>query len=262
MAITFKGTAKSYIQLGNDAVTQKIFTIENGFKSLVDLNILRLLTTDDSVIALTTVMPIVKTSRAIGISGGVILEKVPFDTLQTSDANVIFRAQVAETARITATPGDTIWQNFVLRMHTAVEQQSGEERNFLPLLAKNLNIKVKLHPNESLVCMITASTAASNSINIHNYMVECVFEEDAISTFAISGTVMLSGVPIEGAKIMVIEADDESLTNAFLREVITTPAGGTWASMIRTGKVGAAFVQYKTGATYYTAPGSPFLENA
>jgi hypothetical protein len=261
MAITFRGTVKSYIQFGNDAITQNIFTIENGYKSRVNVNILRLLTTDDSIVALATVMPIIKTARASGISGGVILEKVPFDTLQTSDENTVFRAQIAETARINATPGDTVWQNYLLRMHTAVEQQVGEERNFLPLLTKNLNIKMVLHPGESLLSRVYASAAASNSINMHNYAVECVFEEDAISTFTIGGIVTLSGVPQADAKVMVIEADNVLLTNAFLREVITTPAGGTWSSTIRTGKVGAAFVQYKNGTIYYTAPGSPFLSS-
>ena len=44
-----------------------------------------------------------------------------------------------------------------------------------------------------------------------------------------------------------------------MRETIVTPAGGTWASTIRTGKVGSAFVQYESGGTKYTAPGSPYL---
>jgi len=64
---------------------------------------------------------------------------------------------------------------------------------------------------------------------------------------------------VSGAIITVIEADDESMTNPVLVEKIVTAAGGTWASSITTGKVGAAFVQYKSGATYYTAPGSPYL---
>jgi hypothetical protein len=57
----------------------------------------------------------------------------------------------------------------------------------------------------------------------------------------------------------VIEADDINMTNQVLVEKIVTGAGGTWASSIKTGKVGAAFVQYESGGTYYTAPGSPYL---
>ena len=87
-----------------------------------------------------------------------------------------------------------------------------------------------------------------------------MWEEDALSTFAISGTVTLSAVPVSGARVVVVEADDQLMTNAVLVEIITTPAGGTWASSIKTGKVGAAFVQYTSGGTYYTAYGSPYLE--
>ena len=205
-------------------------------------------------------MPLVKTSRATAVSGGVILEKGPFDTAQTSDANVIFRAQSAETAKITATPGTILWQEFPVRMHTAVEQQQGLDnyiRTNLPNLVAIQNFI--LRPAESLLVQVVVAATTSNALTANHWFVECVFEEDAISTFTISGTVTLSGSPVDGAKVMVIEADDVLLTNAHLREVITTPAGGTWSSTIRTGKVGAAFVQYKNGSTYYTAPGSPYL---
>ncbi len=88
----------------------------------------------------------------------------------------------------------------------------------------------------------------------------CIWEEEARPTFAISGTVTLSGSPVAGAIVTVIEADDLDMTNQYVREKIVTPAGGNWASTITSGKVGAAFVQYRSGATYYTAPGSPYLE--
>lgn len=92
------------------------------------------------------------------------------------------------------------------------------------------------------------------------WTVEPTLISGAIATYAISGTVTLSGSPVDGAKVMVLEADDTSLTNAHLYQVVTTAGGGLWASTIRTGKVGAAFVQYENGGTYYTAPGSPFLQ--
>lgn len=260
MAITFKGTAKSSIVVGNDATTQNIFTITNDYASRVDVRIRRLVFQEDAIGLSTAVMPIVKTSRATAISGGVVLEKVTFDTTLVSDANVIFRAPSAETARITATPGNTVWQQFPLRLHTGVEQQQGLDDYILTGLPALVSTKdFVLHPGESLLVQVVAAVDASNAQVSNNWFVMCVYEEDALSTFTISGTVTLSGSPVDGAKVMVIEADDVLLTNAHLREVITTPAGGTWSSTIRTGKVGAAFVQYKNGATYYTAPGSPYL---
>lgn len=260
MAVTFVGTARSLVAFGNDSTAQNLFTIENGASSYVNLNIRRLLMQNDAIAVLTAVMPIVKVSRATAISGGVIVEKTPFDTTYSSDSNVVFRAQLEESARITATPGDTVWQQYSVRMHTAVEQQQGIDNNLLPLLVADSGSEFVLRPGEALLARVVAAAGTSNAITTNNWFVECVFEEDEIATFAISGTVTLNSSPVSGANVMVIEADDEQMTNAFLREVITTGAGGTWASSIRTGKVGAAFVQYTTGGTYYTAPGSPFLE--
>jgi hypothetical protein len=205
-------------------------------------------------------MPLAKVSRATSISGGQILEKVGFDTSQVSDANVMFRAGLFEAARITATPGNIVWEQFTNRMHTAVKQQKFLNKYLLlPTIVGTAGREFKLRPGEALLVQVVSPATTSNAALTNNYFVECSFEEDAIATFAISGTVTLSGSPVDGAKVIVIEMDDVLGTNAHLREVITTPAGGTWASTIRTGKVGAAFVQYKNGAIYYTAPGSPYL---
>jgi len=151
------------------------------------------------------------------------------------------------------------------RMHTAVEQQRPEyesehlhARNLIPTVAKDIADLV-IRPGQALLVKVVAATAASNPFSTNAYAVQCSWEEDAIATFAISGTVTLSAAPVSGAIVTVIEADDTSMTNAVLRETITTGAGGTWTSNIRTGKVAAAFVQYENGGTYYTAPGSPYL---
>lgn len=260
MAITFTGVAKTGIILGNDAVLQNLFSIENGISSRVNINIHTLKVGVDIVGVLTAVTPILRISRATSISGGQLVEKVGFDTSQTSDPAVNFRVPDMESARITATPGTTIWEQFINRMHTAVEQQQPVNPvEILPAICGNTGNTVILHPGENLLVQLVAAAGTSNPAVNNNYYVKVLFDEDSLSTFAISGTVTLNGVGLTGAKVMVIEADDINLTNAFLRDVITTPAGGAWSSTIRTGKVGAAFVQYNTGGTYYTAAGSPFL---
>ena len=259
MTVSYTGSIRTYTQLGNDATTQNIFVLENGYQSRVNVNIRRLALQNDSLAVLTSVMPIARTSRATGISGGVLLEKTPFDTNQTSDTAVIARAQVQETARIAASAGTILWQQFTGRMHTAVEQQQGNDQNMLTVIVEETNKEFKLRPGEAILVQIVSPNAVTNHALINNFFVECIFEEEPIATFSISGVVTSGGVGVTGARVMVLEADDELMTNAFLRQVIITPAGGAWSSTIRTGKVGAAFVQYKDGATYYTAPGSPFL---
>jgi hypothetical protein len=260
MAVSFRGATQCPIVFGNNAVTQNLLTIENKIGSRVNVNIRRLTIQLDPITALTTVMPQIKVARATAISGGVLLDKSKFNTSQTSDAFVLLRSAAEEGSAITATAGDTIWQQYASRLHTAVEQVLGSDKSLLPRLVADAGKEFKLRPGESLLAYITGSSVASNSAISNSWLANVVIEEDEIATFAISGTVTLSAAPVAGAKVMVMESDDIAGTNMFLREVLTTGAGGTWSSSILTGKVGSAFVQYEAGGTYYTAPGSPYLQ--
>lgn len=242
---------------GNDAVTQHIFALENHIGSRVDVNVRRLTVHNDPQTALASVMPQVKVSRGVNISGGILLDKAKLRTTETSDPFVQIRSALGEGSPITATQGDTVWQQYTSRLHTAVEQVIASDEPLLPRLVDTFDFKLK--PGESLLATVISATAASNPALSHNWLVDCIWEEDAKATFAISGTVTLSGSPVAGAIVSVIEADDVSMTNPVLIKTIVTGAGGTWAADILTGKVGAAFVQYESGGTKYTAPGSPYL---
>jgi len=259
MAISFRGGVQIPISLGKDALIQNLFTLSNKVGSRVDVNVRRLSVEVDTVLALTSVMPQVKVCRATAISGGIVTSKAAFDTTKSSSASVEVRSTLAEGAPITATAGDTIWQQYASRMHTLVEQVLTAQSSVLPSLVSDSGKEFKLRPGESLLVYIVGSAVTSNPAIGSNWCVNCSWEEDEKATFAISGTVTLSASPVSGVIVTVIEADDESMTNPVLVEKIVTGAGGTWASSITTGKVGAAFVQYKSGATYYTAPGSPYL---
>ena len=223
---------------GNDAVTQHIFALENQIGSRVDVNVRRLVVQNDPLTALTSVMPQVKVSRGVNISGGIMLDKAQFRTTETSDPFVKIRSALGEGSPITATRGDTIWQQYTSRLHTAVEQVIASDEPLLPRLVDTFDFKLK--PGESLLATVISATAASNPALSHNWLV--------------------SGSPVAGAIVTVIEADDLDMTNPVLVDTIVTPAGGTWSADILTGKVGAAFVQYRSGGTLYTAPGSPYLE--
>lgn len=261
MAISFTGGASSPIVFGNDATTQTVFALSNGVGSRVNVIVRDLHFSQDALVALTSVMPLIKTSRAINISGGITLPKGKYDTTDASDDEVVARSAMWEGAPITATATDLIFQRYKTRLHTLAEgvlDYVGEDD--IGLLPDVLTEKdFILRPGESIIVQVISSAGTSNAALMNSAFVVCEWEEDEIATFAISGTVTLSGSPVSGAIVTVIEADDSSMTNAILRETIVTPAGGTWASSIRTGKVGAAFVQYESGGTKYTAPGSPYL---
>lgn len=256
----FNGTSKSHVSLGNAGAVQHLFTIENGVRSNVNVYIKRLTVQLDAVAVMTLLTPAVRTSRATGISGGMELLKGAFDNTYTSDPYVVCRAPLFEMMPITATSGDTIWQKFPARMHTAVEQQQAADVNVLPSLVDSANYDFILRRGEGLLVSVESAGITSNVPNTNNWFVQAMWEEVALTSFAISGTVTLSAAPIAGAQVYVIEADDIDGTNAYLKETITTNVSGAWASTIRTGKVGSAFVQYETGGIYYTAPGSPFLQ--
>lgn len=257
MAITFTGGVMVPTMFGNDAVTQHIFALENQIGSRVDVNVRRLVVQNDPLTALASVMPQVKVSRGVNISGGILLDKAVLRTTETSDPFVKIRSALGEGSPITATRGDTVWQQYTSRLHTAVEQVIASDDPLLPRLVDTFDFKLK--PGESLLATVISATAASNPALSHNWLVGCIWEEVDKATFAISGTVTLSGSPVAGAIVSVIEADDVSMTNPVLIKTIVTGAGGTWAADILTGKVGAAFVQYESGGTKYTAPGSPYL---
>lgn len=259
MAITFKGSIPApFHTYGNDATTQNLFVITNKVGSRVNVIVRRATVQVDTVAVLTSVMPIVRTHRATSISGGIILDKTKWLTTESSSDSVEIRCSILDGFPITANAGDTVWQQYCGRMHTVVEQVLAPDNNILPILVDTHDFIIR--PGESLLFRVVGATTASNAALTNNWWIECMWEEDALSTFAISGTVTLSGSPVSGARVVVVEADDQLMTNAVLVEIITTPAGGTWASSIKTGKVGAAFVQYTSGGTYYTAYGSPYLE--
>jgi len=262
MAITYRGTVASFPIQGNDQLLQNLFLFENGVASRVNVYIRRLVLQNDAVAALTSVMPLVKTSRISNdFSGGIILSKCPFDTTQTSNDAVKIRASIAFGTPITATEGQPAWGKFFIRLHSVIQKVIAPDASMLPVLVQDAGKEYKLRPGEFLLIQVRGAAVTSNPSLGNNWFVNAMWEEDSLPIFNISGVVTLDASPVNGAKVMVLQADDEYMSNAVLVEVKTTNALGEWASTILSGKVGAAFVQYKDGGNFYTAPGSPFLES-
>jgi len=259
VAITFTGSSSGLIALGNGLTTQNLFLIENRRGSRVNVNVRRFALQLDGVATLTAVMPIVRMSRASSVAAGAIYPKSPLNTAQTSNPYVVLSAPVMDLFPVTATANTTIWQQYLGRMVSGAEQMLGIDGNALPMMVEQTGKEFKLRPGESMVAQAVAAVGTSNAATMNNWFVQCVWEEDDIGTFSIAGQVTLSAVAVSGAKVIVVEADDISMTNPIFVGVQTTDGSGNWSAAITTGRVGAAFVQYQSGGVYYTAPGSPFL---
>lgn len=171
-------SAATFRILGAAAVAQNLFTLRNGHASKV-VRVRRMIMQMDATAVLTTFMPIIKTCRVAAASGGTVLSKVDWDSAEASDALVVALGANASdggaASAITATPGVTLWQQFGMRLHTAVGQVLGLDNNQLPIIAEAT--PVILRPGEGLLVHIVAAATTSNPATNH-YFVQCAWTED------------------------------------------------------------------------------------
>jgi hypothetical protein len=169
-------SAASFRTLGNAATTQNFLTIRNGGSArLVDVR--RVVMQMDATAVLTAVMPIVRTCRISTATGGTALTKVDWGgTASHSDITVLgATASDGGTATaITATPGAIMWQQYGMRLHTAVGQVLGVDNNVLSAISDNY--PVRLGNGEGLLVHIVAAAGGSNPATNH-YFVQVAWEE-------------------------------------------------------------------------------------
>jgi hypothetical protein len=171
-------SAATFRQIGNAATTQNLMTIEN-IDSTKLVYVRKVVVQMDATAVLTAVMPLIKISRCAVPSGGTTLSKAQFDTANSSNANTICRGSTASDGGAnsgpTATPGTIIWQQFGMRLHTAVGQVLAPDNDVLPTVAALNNFV--LRQNEALVVAIVAAAGTSNPATNH-YTVQIVWEEN------------------------------------------------------------------------------------
>jgi len=165
--------------LGTAATPQNLMTIENIDATKL-VYIRRITVQLDATAVLVSVMPQVKLSRATAVpTGGTALNKGKFDTANTSNANTIIRCGTASdggaATAITSTAGDTLWQQYCMRMHTVVGQVLGVDNNVAPQLVDTQNLI--LRQNQALLIQVVASAGASNPATNH-WFCNIVWEED------------------------------------------------------------------------------------
>jgi hypothetical protein len=167
--------------IGAAATTQNVFSIFNSGSNRV-VRVRRLVMQMDATAVLTAVMPIVKTSL-IGTAptGGVVMAKNAWDTsLAASHADITIRGEVSadggSRTALVGTPGNVLWQQYGMRLHTAVGQVLGIDNNVLSSITENF--PVVLRSGQGLIVNIVAAAAASNPATNH-YFVQCAWDEDA-----------------------------------------------------------------------------------
>lgn len=165
MAGTF--SAASFRILGTAATPHNLLTIENTDVTVV-VTIRDIMVQLDATAVLTAVMPLVKVSRATAVpTGGTTLTKAQFDTNNASDAQIIVRGANASdggaATAITATASAALWQEYQMRLHTAVGQVLSPPSRMPTLLDKSL----VLRQNEALLVQVVASAGTSNPATNH-----------------------------------------------------------------------------------------------
>lgn len=267
MAVNFAGSACSSKIMGDSSTSVNVWAIENEIDSHVAITVRRLSVQLDFLALLNTgAMPQIKTLKGTGaIANGGCIRKCPFDSVQTSSEEVhIWVADSSDngsssTASLTLPNSPTpIWQQMATRLHTAYGQILADDTNQVPLLCAKNAFPYIILPGEYLGINISPTVGTANPQG-YQYIVNCVWFEETLETYQITGNVTLSGAGVVGAKVNVIIADDTSLTNSRFWETVTTGALGAWSSNIPIGKIAYAYAQNYTGGIYYTSVGNPYV---
>lgn len=178
---SYKGMATSFRMPGRAATTQNLFSIYNTTGSAVLVAVRRLSIQMDATAVLVAVAKSVKTTRqTTAPTNGTALTKVPFDSSQTSAANVEVRNDASadgtvSATTLTATPSANIaWSQLIMRMHTLVGQVLMDDESCIPGLCAD--DPVILRANEGLLVAVVAAATTSNPATDH-HIVNCVWEE-------------------------------------------------------------------------------------
>ena len=173
-------SAATFRTIGSAAVAQNLFSIwNNGTNRIVRVR--RLVMQMDATAVLTAVMPLIKTSRvAVAPGAGITLTKAVWDSSGgASHADIVCKGACSSDGgsltAITGTPGDVLWQQYGMRLHTAVGQVLGLDNNILTAISESF--PVVLRSGEGLMVHVVAAATTSNP-NTNHYFVQCAWDED------------------------------------------------------------------------------------
>jgi len=267
MSVTFIGSAATFGTMGNGQTTQNLFILENKLCSRRIVNIRSLVVQmDPTTGTLATVKPIINISRITALpndtitTAGETLSKVPFDTAQVSDFGVMASgatlADGGPLRAIVASPGVTSWRQYSIRLASGFGQVKSEDN----LLISNLiePAAYHLYPGQAMLITVVSVSGANNP-STNRWFAQTVWEEETFNTRVISGTVTNNSLPVNGAQIVIVIADDIFMTNSRIWSTTTTNALGAWSANVPVGRVAAVYSQHRDGQTLHSAVGNPYL---
>jgi len=265
MSITWRGsTVTPYLLAGNNVY---FFALVNSFRSRCNVRILRMVAQidnlDSAVAAVANaIVPLFRTVRclAVNVSGGAHVEaRTAWDSnLNAPDAGVLvlFNSMLAgdPSTELTVTPGATLWQQFTSRLANPSGQVVTVD---FSLLARGNGLsEFVLRPGEAIAVEWINAVFPTGGIAF----VEVAWEEDQVDVgYTISGAVTLSGVPVTGAKVILLTDSNQDMPNPQI-EVLTTPASGAWSKTLASAVKTSVFIQHDDGTLKYTDEGKPFME--
>lgn len=173
--LSYRGMVSSFRTVGLASANHNIFTIFNKTGSSKILAIRRLILQTDDTGPLTTVSPLVQSSRITTLpSGGTVLTPVPFDTALTHDANCESMGATASdggaATTITSTAGTRAWAQFKMRAATQVGQLLFPDENLIPSVCENSPILLRALEG------LNVQVVQASVITAH-YVVNCMFDE-------------------------------------------------------------------------------------
>jgi len=179
--VTNTGLVTVFRTLGNALTTQSIFSIENASGSAVLVGVRRLTVQMDATAVLITQVAQIKAFRiSAGVSGGgTTLTKGQRHTTDAASASVVCRgATASDGGAATAITGTldvaAIWQQYGMRLHTAVGQVLTPDNTVLPDICQDEPLI--LRANQAIVVQVQGVVTTGNPATNH-WLVNCVWDE-------------------------------------------------------------------------------------
>ena len=219
---------------------------------------------DSGGVVYTSVMPSIKAYRGTAqvVDAAVLMDKCAFDTSATASnafvkARCAYSPDLSNTVSLDGTPaGGMLRRAYGPRQHTLAEAWSSDDGEIMPELFKSKEFFI--YPGQAYIVQIDNLNTSSDPVQAA-WFYQVLWEEVALSTYAISGNVTNGGTGVVGAEVTVLVADDTSMTNAYLQGIYTTTSGGAWSANIPVGKLAYVYANDYSGGVYYTAPGAPYI---